>query len=231
MPGTSGSTLTSMSTDPLVVDAESPPDRVPFVFIVDDDRSVRDTLQDLIESIRLRAMVFESADEFLRSPLPDVESCLVLDIRLPGMSGLDFQDQLARARIHVPVIFMTGFGDVPMSVRAMKAGAVDFLSKPFRDQDMLDAIFTAIDRDRERREDERQVAGIRKRYETLTPRERELMGLVTTGLLNKQIAVEVDLAEATVKVHRAQIMRKMQAGSVADLVRMAQALGLFREAE
>jgi FixJ family two-component response regulator len=158
--------------------------------------------------------------------LPDVASCLVLDIRLPGLSGLDFQIELAKANIHIPIIFMTGHGDIPMTVRAMKAGAVDFLSKPFRDQDMLDAVATAIDRDRKRRQSESAAADIRTLYETLTSREREVMALVTTGLMNKQIASEIGLSEITVKIHRGHVMKKMGARSLAGLVRMAEALGV-----
>jgi FixJ family two-component response regulator len=164
----------------------------------------------------------------LRSKLPEVPSCLVLDIRLPGLSGLDFQAELAKANIHIPIIFMTGHGDIPMSVQAMKAGAVDFLSKPFRDQDMLDAVTTAIERDRKRRENETAVAGLRRLFETLTTREREVMVLVTAGLMNKQIAAELGVSEITVKIHRGHTMKKMGARSLADLVRMAEVLGIRR---
>jgi FixJ family two-component response regulator len=164
----------------------------------------------------------------LRSRLPDVASCLVLDVRLPGLSGLDFQAELAKANIHIPIIFMTGHGDIPMSVQAMKAGAVDFLTKPFRDQDMLDAVAAALERDRNRRKDERQMSDLRARLEGLTEREREVMGLVTDGLMNKQIAGELGLSEITVKIHRGHLMRKMAARSLADLVRMAELLGVRR---
>ena len=209
-------------------DRQTASEQVPVVFIVDDDLSAREGLQDLVESIGLRTQLFGSSDEFLSQKLPEVESCLVLDVRLPGMSGLEFQERLAESNIHIPVIFMTGFGDVPMSVKAMKAGAVDFLPKPFRDQEMLDAILKALARDREYRQREAQAAGVRLRYEALSQREREMLILATSGLLNKQIAAEVGIAEATVKVHRANIMRKMQAGSFAELVRMVEGLGLTR---
>ena len=164
----------------------------------------------------------------LLSKLPDVASCLVLDIRLPGLSGLDFQTELAKANIHIPIIFMTGHGDIPMSVRAMKGGAVDFLAKPFRDQDMLDAVVTAIERDRKRREADKIVASLQSLLDTLTPREREILALVSSGLLNKQIAAELGLAEITVKIHRGHIMKKMAAKSLADLVRKAETLGIRR---
>jgi FixJ family two-component response regulator len=198
----------------------------PTVFVVDDDESVRLALSNLFRSVGLRAEVFGSAAELLRSKLPDVVSCLVLDVRLPGLSGLDFQAELAKADLHIPIIFMTGHGDVPMSVKAMKAGALDFLTKPFRDQDMLDAVSTALERDRKRRESERMVSDLRARFESLSPREREIMGFVTAGLMNKQIADEVGLSEITVKIHRGHVMRKMAARSLADLVRMAEALGV-----
>jgi FixJ family two-component response regulator len=176
----------------------------------------------------LQVEVFGSAPEFLQSTLPDVPSCLVLDIRLPGPSGLDFQTELAKANIHIPIIFVTGHGDIPMTVRAMKAGAIDFLSKPFRDQDMLDAVATAIERDRKRRKDEKIKSDLRAHFDSLTPREQEVMSLVAAGLMNKQIAAEVDLAEITVKIHRGHIMKKMGARSLADLVRMAEMLGVRR---
>jgi FixJ family two-component response regulator len=172
--------------------------------------------------------VFGSAPEFLQFKLPDAPSCLVLDIRLPGVSGLEFQTELAQAGIHMPVIFMTGHGDVPMSVKAMKAGAVDFLTKPFRDQDMLDAVAAAVERDRKRRVSEKALADLRTRFEGLSPREREVMTLVTAGLMNKQVAAETGLAEITVKIHRGNVMKKMNAHSLADLVRTAEALGLRR---
>jgi FixJ family two-component response regulator len=200
----------------------------PIVFVVDDDQSVRTALTNLLRSVGLRVEAFGSAPEFLQRALPDVPSCLVLDIRLPGRSGLDFQSELAKANIHVPIIFMTGHGDIPMTVRAMKAGAVDFLAKPFRDQDMLDAVTTAIERDRKRRNEESAVSDLKGRFESLTPREQQVMALVAAGLMNKQIAGELELAEITVKIHRGHIMRKMGVRSLADLVRMAEALGVGR---
>jgi FixJ family two-component response regulator len=196
----------------------------PMVYIIDDDASLRDALSSLLRSVGLRVQLFGSAPELLQSKLAETASCLVLDIRLPGVSGLDFQSELAKANIHVPIIFMTGHGDIPMSVRAMKAGAIDFLTKPFRDQDMLDAVTRALERDRKRREDEGAISGLRVRFESLTPREREVMGLVTAGLMNKQIAAETELAEITVKIHRGHVMKKMAARSLADLVRMAESL-------
>ncbi|MEA2960521.1 MAG: hypothetical protein QOI46_619 [Alphaproteobacteria bacterium] len=199
-----------------------------IVFVVDDDPSMRKALSNLFRSVGLRAEVFGSARELLESELPEVASCLVLDIRLPGPSGLDFQAELAKASIQIPIIFMTGHGDIPMTVKAMKAGAVDFLTKPFRDQDMLDAVAIAIERDRERRKDEKIVAELRAVFETLTARERDVLALVASGLMNKQIAAEIGLAEITVKIHRGHIMRKMGAKSLADLVRMAEMLGVRR---
>ena len=199
-----------------------------IVFVVDDDPSMRKALSNLFRSVGLRAEVFGSARELLESELPEVASCLVLDIRLPGPSGLDFQAELAKASIQIPIIFMTGHGDIPMTVKAMKAGAVDFLTKPFRDQDMLDAVAIAIERDRARRKDEKIVAELRAVFETLTARERDVLALVASGLMNKQIAAEIGLAEITVKIHRGHIMRKMGAKSLADLVRMAEMLGVRR---
>ncbi len=204
------------------------PELQSIVFVVDDDPAMRNALTNLFRSVGLRAEVFGSAPELLQSKLPDVASCLVLDIRLPGLSGLDFQTELAKANIRIPVIFVTGHGDIPMTVRAMKAGAVDFLTKPFRDQDMLDAVARAIERDRKRRENERIVSDVQARFESLTPREREVLALVTAGLMNKQIATEIGLAEITVKIHRGHIMKKMGARSLADLVRMAEMLGIRR---
>jgi FixJ family two-component response regulator len=198
----------------------------PIVFVVDDDPSIRTALANLFRSVGLQSEAFDSAPEFLRSQLPDVASCLVLDIRLPGLSGLDFQVELAQANIHIPIIFVTGHGDIPMTVRAMKAGAVDFLSKPFRDQDMLDAVASAIERDRKRRAEAKLRADLQAHFETLTPREREVLPLVASGLMNKQIAAEIGLAQITVKIHRGHIMRKMGARSLADLVRMAGTLGV-----
>lgn len=200
----------------------------PIVFVVDDDPSMRKALANLFRSVGLRAEVFGSARELLESELPDVASCLVLDIRLPGPSGLDFQAELAKTNIQIPIIFMTGHGDIPMTVKAMKAGAIDFLTKPFRDQDMLDAVATAIERDRTRRKDQKAVAELRAVFETLTTRERDVFALVASGLMNKQIAAEIGLAEITVKIHRGHLMRKMGARSLADLVRMAEMLGIRR---
>ena len=198
----------------------------PIVFVVDDDPSVRRAIKRLVGSVRLEVELFGSAQEFLRSKRPDAPSCLVLDIRLPGVSGLDFQRELAQANIHIPIIFITAHGDIPMTVRAMKAGAVEFLTKPFRDQDLLDAIQIALERDRARRQQEAEIATLRERFESLTPREREVLPLVVSGLLNKQIAAEIGTSETTVKVHRGQLMRKMGADSLADLVRMAERMGI-----
>ena len=201
--------------------------REPIVFVIDDDASMRRALTNLFQSVGLAVEVFGSASEMLQSKLPDVASCLVLDIRLPGLSGLDFQTEL-EANIHIPIIFMTGHGDIPMTVRAMKGGAVDFLTKPFRDQDMLDAVVKAIERDRKRREVEKVLANLNALFETLTPREREILALVASGLMNKQVAAELGLAEITVKIHRGHIMKKMGARSLADLVRKAETLGVHR---
>ena len=200
----------------------------PIVFVIDDDESMRRALANLFQSVGLKVEAFGSAPEMLQSNIPDVASCLVLDIRLPGSSGLDFQMELAKAGIHIPIIFMTGHGDIPMTVRAMKGGAVDFLTKPFRDQDMLDAVVTAIERDRKRREADKVVANLQELLETLTPREREVLALVSSGLMNKQVAAELGLAEITVKIHRGHIMKKMGARSLADLVRKAETLGISR---
>src|SRR5262245_56292165 len=198
----------------------------PTVFVVDDDQDYRDSLKALFNSVDLKVKLFSSATALLGSKLPDVVSCLVVDVRLPGLSGLDFQAELSKANISIPIIFMTGYGDVPMSVRSMKAGAVDFMTKPFRDQDMLDAVTTALERDRKRRNAERRLADVRSRLEGLSRREREVMALVTTGLRNKQIAGHLGVAEITVKTHRGQVMRKMGARSLADLVKIAEALGI-----
>ena len=211
----------------------SPPSNVPgstepIVFVVDDDSSFREALRNLFRSVGLRAEVFGSALELLQSERPDVESCLVLDVRLPGLSGLDFQAELGKQNIKIPIIFMTGHGDIPMTVQAMKAGAIEFLTKPFREQELLDAVRIALERDRKRREDEQTISGLRARYEFLSPREREIMGLVTAGLMNKQIAGETGLAEITVKIHRGHVMKKMAARSLADLVRMAEILEMHR---
>ena len=200
----------------------------PIVFVIDDDDSIRTGLARLFRSVGMQAEMFGSAPEFLKRKLPDVPSCLVLDIRLPGQSGLDFQSELAKLEIHIPIIFMTGHGDIPMTVQAMKAGAIDFLAKPFRDQEMLDAVAKAVERNRKRREDEKAIAGLKAHYESLTPREQELLTLVTAGLMNKQIAAEIGIAEITVKIHRGHIMRKMGARSLADLVRMTETLGIRR---
>ncbi|MGA2291305.1 MAG: response regulator [Bradyrhizobium sp.] len=193
---------------------------------MDDDDSTRRALARLFHSVQLRAEVFASAQEFLRSERADVPSCLVLDVRLPGLSGLDFQAELAKADIRIPVVFISGHGDIPMTVRAMKAGAIDFLVKPFRDQDLLDAVATAIQRDEKRREHELMITELKAHFQLLTPREREIMAFVASGLMSKQIAAKFELSEITVKVHRSHLMKKMGARSVADLVRMAEALGV-----
>ena len=212
--------MPSRSTPPPVAAEES------IIFIVDDDESLRNALGSLFRSVGFKVGMFGSAAELLEHKFPDIPSCLVLDVRLPRLSGLDFQTELAKANIHIPIIFMTGHGDIPMSVRAMKAGAVDFLAKPFRDQDMLDAVTLALERDRQRRQSDKQLSDVRAKFDTLTQREREVMSLVATGLMNKQIAGELGLSEITVKIHRGQAMRKMAARSLADLVRMAELLGV-----
>jgi len=195
-----------------------------IVFVVDDDPSVRSAIKCLIVCVGLQVELFESAQEFLASQLPNVPSCLVLDVRLPGISGLALQRQLAEANIQIPIIFITAHSDVPMTVRAMKAGAVEFLTKPFHDQDLLDAIHSALERDRGRRQQEAGLAVLRERFESLSPREREVVSMVVSGMLNKQIAAQIGTAENTVKVHRSRAMEKMQANSLADLVKMIQRL-------
>lgn len=202
----------------------------PVVYVIDDDPSMRAALEDLVRSVGLQVRAFPSPQEFLESKPADAPGCLVLDIRLPGMSGLSFQKELVKAGLPLPVIFITGHGDIPMSVRAMKAGAVDFLTKPFHDQDLLDAIHAAIERDRGKRRETLLITELRKRYETLTERERHIMTFVVAGRPNKQIAAELDLSEMTVKVHRGQVMRKMKAGSLPELVRMSDTLRATLEA-
>jgi RNA polymerase sigma factor (sigma-70 family) len=197
-----------------------------MVFVVDDDAEVRKAIASLIRSVGLQVQLFGSAQDFVRAKRPEVPGCLILDIRLPGISGLDFQRKLAEANNPIPIIFITGHGDIPMSVRAMKAGAVEFLTKPFRDQDLLDAIQHALERDRTRRQREAEIATLRERFEWLTPREREVLPLVVSGLPNKQIAAEIGTSETTVKVHRGQLMRKMGADSLPELVRMAEKMGV-----
>jgi RNA polymerase sigma factor (sigma-70 family) len=194
----------------------------PIVFVVDDDSSVRSSLKFLLSTVGLHAEAFDSADSFLRNKCSDVPSCLVLDVRLPGLSGLDFQRELAARNICIPIVFLTGHGDIPMSVRAMKAGAVEFLTKPFRDQDLLDAVRVALDRDRARREQEKEMADLRTRFDSLTSREQEVVSMVVAGMLNKQIAAELGTAESTVKVQRSRAMEKMKAESLADLIKMIQ---------
>ena len=195
-----------------------------IVFIVDDDASMRESLKNLIRSVGLRVELFASAQDFLRSKRPDVPGCLVLDVRLPGLSGLDLQRRMAEAGLQIPIIFITGHGDIPMSVRAMKAGAVEFLTKPFRDQDLLDAIQQALERDRQARDQRAALDELRGRFGSLTSREREVMQRVVAGLLNKQIGAELGTSETTVKIHRHQVMEKMGAGSLPELVRMADRL-------
>jgi FixJ family two-component response regulator len=197
-----------------------------IVYVVDDDNSMREAVGMLLRSVGLRVELFASADEFLAFQMPDVPSCLILDVRLKGQSGLAVQEQIAAGAVRVPIIFMTAHGDIAMSVKAMKAGAMDFLAKPFRDQDMLDAVATALGKDEERREADRSVADLRRRYASLTPREREVMAFVASGLMNKQIAAEMRLSEITVKIHRGQAMKKMESRSLADFVLKAEALGV-----
>jgi FixJ family two-component response regulator len=200
----------------------------PVVFVIDDDESLRAALKRLFSMVGMRVETFVAPDDFLKSKMPDAPACLVLDVRLPGISGLDFQAHLAKASINIPIIFMTGYGDIPMSVKAMKAGALEFLCKPFRDQDMLDAVQLAFERDRARRQAERGNAQLHTNFESLTSRQREVMAFVTSGLMNKQIAAQMGLAEITVKLHRGSVMRKMNSSSVAELARMAQILGIAR---
>jgi len=209
---------------PTIADSGGNSDAV--VLVIDDDSSMREALDGLLRSVGLRVKVFGSTTELMRSNLPDAPCCLVLDIRLPGVSGLEFQVELEAAGIHIPIIFMTGHGDIPMSVQAMKAGAVDFLTKPFRHQEMIDAVGRALAADKQRRSEQKTVSELRLLYESLTVREREVMALVSSGLRNKRIGAELGVSEITVKVHRLHVMRKMQARSLADLVRIADALGL-----
>ena len=193
---------------------------VSLVFVIDDDSSVRSSLRFLLSTVGLQVETFESADSFLRREAPDIPSCLVLDVRLPGLSGLDFQRELATRNVYIPIVFLTGHGDIPMSVRAMKAGAVEFLTKPFRDQDLLDAVRVALDRDRARRKHDKEVMDLRQRFDSLTSREQEVVSMVVAGMLNKQIAAELGTAESTVKVQRSRAMEKMQAASLAELIKM-----------
>lgn len=201
---------------------------VPVVFVVDDDASLRGAVTNLIRSVGLRVEAFASTTEFFAAKRPDATCCLILDVRLPGVSGLDFQAELARAKIQIPIIFITGHGDIPMTVKAMKAGAVEFLTKPFRDQDLLDAIQVALERSRASYASEKAISELRAKFDTLTPREQEVMAWVTGGLLNKQVAAEIGVTEITVKVHRGKVTKKMGAKSLADLVKMADILGIRR---
>lgn len=195
-----------------------------IVFVVDDDASIRDAVKSLLKSVGLRAEVFGSAEEFVAAARPQVPSCLVLDVRLPGISGLEFQQQLEKTGIRIPIIFVTAHGDIPMTSRAMKAGAIEFLPKPFQKKELLEAIHQALDRDRTVREEEAGLSSLRARFDSLTEREREVMGLVVTGLMNKEVGAELGVTEITIKVHRGHVMQKMKAGSLADLVRMAEKL-------
>ena len=200
----------------------------PIVYVIDDDAGIRAALSRLFRSVGLRAELFASANEFLQSKLPRVPSCLVLDVRLPGLSGFELHAELSKANVHIPIIFITAHGDIPMSVRAMKGGAIDFLTKPFRDQDLLDAVTAAIAADRARRDAESARLDLQNLFGGLTPREQEVMALVTKGLMNKQVAAEMGLSEITVKIHRGHMMKKMKATSLADLVKMAEAIGINR---
>lgn len=206
--------------------SHSPDGEAPVVFVLDDDASIRCALSNLLRSVGMRVETFASTAEFLQWSKPDCASCLVLDVRLQGSSGLDFQRQLTASNIRIPIIFITGYGDIEMSVKAMKAGAMDFLAKPFREQDLLDAVSAALEADLKRREVEQQLSGLHARYQTLTGREKEVMALAAKGLMNKQIAGQMNLSEITVKIHRAHAMKKMQAKSFADLVRMAETLAV-----
>ena len=203
-------------------------DELPVVLVVDDDAGVREALSSLFRSVGLQVKTYAAAAEFLKSKLPDGPSCMVLDVRLPGLSGLEFQAELVKADIRIPIVFMTGHGDIPMTVRAMKAGALEFLTKPFRDQDLLDAVQVALERDKIRHRDDDKAAALRAKFATLTPREQEVMACVTGGLMNKQVAAEIGITENTVKVHRGNVTRKMGAKSLAELVRMADQLGVRR---
>jgi FixJ family two-component response regulator len=198
------------------------------VYVIDDDASMRDALRSLLASVGLCVETFGSAPDFFGRKLPDAAICLVVDVRLPGLSGLDFQAELSKTNIDVPIIFITGHGDIAMSVKAMKAGAVEFLTKPFRDQDLLDAVKLALEKDEAKRKSRKTTATVRSLFESLTPREQEVIGLVTAGLMNKQVAAEMGVSEITVKVHRGNVMRKMKANTLADLVRMADMLGIRR---